>query len=51
MAADATGQPMSARREAGVVQSDDAYARGVLYLLSTQLADGSWCVRTRALPV
>ena len=54
MAADAyaTGQAMSALRASGVVAAgDDAYARGVRYLLSTQLADGSWYVKTRALPV
>jgi hypothetical protein len=29
--------------------TDPAYQRGVRYLLSTQLEDGSWYVRTRSL--
>ena len=53
MASDAyaTGQAMTALRASGVAVGDDAYARGVRYLVSTQLADGSWYVKTRALPV
>jgi len=48
----ATGQALTALREAGALQvGDDAYARGVRYLLGTQLADGSWYVKSRALPV
>ena len=38
----ATGQAMTALRASGVAVGDDAYARGVRYLVSTQLADGSW---------
>lgn len=48
----ATGQVLVALREAGVLTvSSPAYARGVRFLLNTQLADGSWHVRTRAIPV
>jgi ankyrin repeat protein len=45
----ATGQALVALHEAGLSISDPAYQRGVKYLLSTQLADGSWHVRTRAM--
>jgi ankyrin repeat protein len=45
----ATGQAMVALHEAGVSVSSAAYQRGVKYLLSTQLEDGSWHVRTRAM--
>ena len=54
MASDAyaTGEAMTALRASGVAAAgDDVYARGVRYLLSTQLADGSWYVKTRAQPV
>ena len=34
--------------ELGVASSDAAYRRGVNYLLRTQLADGSWHVKSRA---
>lgn len=45
----ATGQALVALRESGAVKvSDAAYQRGVRYLLNSQLADGSWYVRTRA---
>jgi hypothetical protein len=38
-------------KTAGVVSADDtAYKRGIQYLLNTQLADGSWYVRSRSLP-
>ena len=48
----ATGQALTALRESGAVSAgDDTYARGVRYLLSTQQADGSWFVGTRAVPV
>jgi ankyrin repeat protein/mono/diheme cytochrome c family protein len=47
----ATGQVLVALREARVIAaSHPAYARGVQFLLDTQLADGSWYVRTRSLP-
>lgn len=45
----ATGESLWALREAGIVGVNDAaYQRGVKYLLSTQFADGSWYVRSRA---
>jgi hypothetical protein len=47
----ATGQALVALKTAGVVSADDtAYKRGIQYLLNTQLADGSWYVRSRSLP-
>ncbi len=45
----ATGQALVALQESGVSVSDGAYQRGVKYLLSTQLEDGSWHIRTRAM--
>jgi len=46
-----TGQALVALNLSGqVATSDPAYQRGVAYLLSTQLADGSWLVQTRANP-
>ncbi|HUE84868.1 MAG TPA: ankyrin repeat domain-containing protein [Vicinamibacterales bacterium] len=48
----ATGQALYALAESGALRQDDAaYRRGVAFLLKTQLADGSWFVRTRALPI
>lgn len=44
----ATGQVLDALHEAGVPASNQAYARGVAYLQSTQGADGSWHVTSRA---
>jgi hypothetical protein len=46
----ATGESLFALAEAGMPPTDTAYSRGVQFLLSTQLADGSWFVRTRAHP-
>jgi len=47
----ATGQALVALSESGAVAvSDPTYKRGVEYLLSTQLEDGSWHVRSRAIP-
>lgn len=43
-----TGLAMMAIASSGLPVSDAAYERGVRYLLSTQLEDGSWHVRTRA---
>jgi squalene cyclase len=44
----ATGQALVALAESGGVATHDrAYAQGVKFLLSTQLEDGSWFVRTR----
>jgi hypothetical protein len=46
----ATGQTLVALREAGAITpSDAAYQRGVRFLLSTQLEDGSWYVQSRSL--
>jgi ankyrin repeat protein len=45
----ATGQALVALREAGFPTTAPAYARGVRYLLDTQLVDGTWLVRTRSL--
>jgi hypothetical protein len=48
----ATGQALVALRDAGVLAlTDGAYTRGVRFLLDNQLADGSWHVATRAMPV
>jgi ankyrin repeat protein len=48
----ATGQALVALSESGALPIDDAvYKRGVEYLMRTQFADGSWFVRTRALPI
>jgi hypothetical protein len=45
----ATGQTLYALTSAAGMRSSDApYQRGVKYLLSTQRADGSWYVRSRA---
>jgi ankyrin repeat protein len=48
----ATGQALYALHESGVLAvSDPAYQRGVEYLRNTQMADGSWYVRSRTFPV
>lgn len=48
----ATGQALVALLDSGAVGGDDAaIKKGVQFLLNTQLADGSWYVRTRALPI
>jgi ankyrin repeat protein len=45
----ATGMTLWALANAGVVKPSDAvYQKGVKFLLSTQAADGSWHVRSRA---
>jgi ankyrin repeat protein len=43
-----TGLAMMALQSSGLAVSDPAYQKGVQYLLSTQLEDGSWHVQTRA---
>ena len=43
-----TGLAMIALQTSGLPVSDPAYQRGVRYLLTTQLEDGSWHVHTRA---
>jgi N-acyl-D-amino-acid deacylase len=48
----ATGQAMVALHEAGTLTAvDRAFQHGLAFLLRTQLADGSWVVRTRSSPV
>ena len=47
----ATGQALVALQTAGRAVSAAEYRRGVAFLLRTQLADGSWLVRTRTFPV
>jgi len=46
----ATGEVLMALHEAGVSVTSSTYARGVQFLLRTQLADGSWFVQKRAHP-
>jgi ankyrin repeat protein len=45
----ASGQALFALRVAGTAASTEAYRRGVQYLLRTQLEDGTWYVRSRAI--
>jgi Prenyltransferase and squalene oxidase repeat len=47
----ATGIALYAMFEAGVPVGDGAYRAGLKYLLSTQAEDGTWHVKTRALPI
>jgi ankyrin repeat protein len=48
----ATGQALTALAQSGVITSTDpVYERGVRFLLDTQLDDGSWYVRSRAIPI
>jgi ankyrin repeat protein len=48
----ATGQALAALAKSGALSVNDAaYRRGTEYLVSTQLADGSWYVKRRALPI
>ena len=48
----ATGQVLVALRQAGgIAENDRAYKRGIEFLLKTQLEDGSWYVRSRAVPL
>jgi len=48
----ATGQALTALRESGVLTvTAPAYKRGVQFLLNSQLANGSWYVKTRTFPV
>ena len=44
----ATGVALYALAQSGMSPQDPVYRRGVDYLLSTQLSDGSWHVRSRA---
>ncbi len=47
----ATGLSLYALHVAGVPATDDAYRKGVAFLLSTQYPDGTWLVRTHSFPV
>jgi hypothetical protein len=48
----ATGQVLVALQQSGAVSiADAAYRHGTQFLLKTQLADGSWFVQSRSLPV
>jgi ankyrin repeat protein/mono/diheme cytochrome c family protein len=47
----ATGMALVALHEAGLPATHEAYRRGVAYLLRTQLADGSWFAKSRAVPI
>jgi hypothetical protein len=48
----ATGQALTALAESGAVKpGDPAYEKGVRFLLGTQLEDGSWYIRSRAVPI
>jgi len=47
----ATGQALFALQESRAVESDDLVCeRGIVFLLRTQFADGSWFVRSRTWP-
>jgi ankyrin repeat protein len=48
----ATGQALVALKQAGALSvTDAAYKRGIEYLLKTQFEDGSWYVKSRAIPI
>ena len=48
----ATGQALTALQESGALKgSDPVYQRASQFLLKTQIADGSWYVRSRAVPL
>lgn len=44
----ATGEAMVALHDAGLPVTDAAYQRGVKYLLTTQLEDGTWYIKTHS---
>ena len=47
----ATGQVLVALKNAGMLSATDAaYKKAVQYLMNSQLADGSWYVRSRSMP-
>src|SRR5262249_32934461 len=43
-----TGKALVALQTSGSSVSDPAYQRGVQFLMNTQMADGSWYIKTRA---
>jgi hypothetical protein len=45
----ATGKALVALHGAGMAASDAVYQKGVKFLMDTQMSDGSWYVKTRAL--
>jgi hypothetical protein len=48
----ATGQALASLAQSGALMPATAvYQRGVAFLVKTQLADGSWFVPTRAIPI
>ena len=47
----ATGMALYALAQANVPATHAAYQRGLKYLVSTQAPDGTWHVRTRAIPI
>ena len=47
----ATGLSLYALHVAGVPATDEAYRKGVVFLLGTQYQDGSWLVKTHSFPV
>ncbi len=47
----ATGQTLFVLQKTGLSTSDQAYLRGVQFLLKTQCPDGSWFVPTRSKPI
>lgn len=48
----ATGQALVALRESKAISaSNEIYKRGSRFLMNSQFADGSWFVKTRALPI
>ncbi len=47
----ATGTVLVALRRAGLDVKDEAYQKGVQYLLDSQKDDGSWIVQTRSKPL
>jgi Squalene-hopene cyclase C-terminal domain len=48
----ATGQALVALQQSGALQTTDpVYQRGIQFLLNTQLEDGSWHVKSRAISI
>jgi hypothetical protein len=47
--AHATGQTLVALHEGGIQTTEAAYQRGIQYLMSTQLKDGTWYVQSLTL--